>query len=49
MEVQFENGLKGIIPFSMIGDDFLFDGTMAYSPITGVYYQLFDQLRLKKK
>jgi len=48
MEVQFENGLKGIIPFSMIGDDFLFDGTMAYSPTTGVYYQLFDQLRLKK-
>ena len=48
MEVQFENGLKGIIPFSMIGDDFLFDGTMAYSPITGVYYQLFDQLRLRK-
>lgn len=48
MEVQFENGLKGIVPKSMIGDDFLFDGTMVYSPTTGVYYQLFDQLRLKK-
>jgi len=48
MEVQFENGLKGIVPNSMICDDLLFDGTMVYSPTTGVYYQLFDQLRLKK-
>ena len=48
MEVQFENGLKGIVPYSMIGNDLLFDGTMVYSPTTGVYYQLFDQLRLEK-
>ena len=48
MEVLFENGLKGFVPYSMIGDNLLFDGTMVYSPTTGVYYQLFDQLRLKK-
>ena len=48
MEVQFENGLKGIVPYSMIGNDLLFDGTMVYSPTTGAYYQLFDQLRLEK-
>lgn len=49
MEIQFENGLKGIVPYSTLGDGILFDGRMVYSPTTGVYYQLFDQLRLRKK